>query len=79
TPLRREPAVEKDLRVLAALARHWELPPEAPRSQSPSHVQVRLEALTVTVAGVFNIPSDNLRLVQTMLAGLLPRYERTAR
>ena len=79
TPLRREPAIEKDMRALAGIAQQ---PEERPPLELPAHAAsgaASLNGLAVTVMGVFNIPSDSLRLVQTMLAGLLPRYERVQR
>lgn len=76
TPLRRDPAIEKDLRALAGIAS--QAPKRAP-AQLPPHdanTPPALSGLAVTVMGVFNIPSDSLRMVQTMLAGLIPRFER---
>ena len=71
--------IEKDMRALAGIAHQ---PEERPPLELPAHAAsgaASLNGLAVTVMGVFNIPSDSLRLVQTMLAGLLPRYERVQR
>lgn len=76
TPLRRDPAIEKDMRSLAAIARQPGERSTVSPAQMPSGGAPSLTGLAITVSGVFNIPSENLRLVQTMLAGLIPRYER---
>lgn len=76
TPRRHKPALEKDMRALARVA---SLPTVRAPFVWPAHGEGGLPSLTglaVSVMGVFNVPSDSLPLIQTMLAGLLPRYER---